>query len=164
VTAAAFSFLISCLLCFSSQPPLLCFFFFCYLLLFSSVFSWPSAAVRWCAMAVERKHGGSCGSSSSLVIFFFLYHFLFFPASLMASLSFLCLPQNIPPFCVIFLSGCSLLSLLYLVFLSFDLSFLFKKKLSVSLSLGLPSLLFFQKSFQLSPFRVHFPPALPLYL
>jgi len=67
VTAAAFSFLLSCLLCFSSQPPLC---FFRCLLFFSSVSSGPSAAVRWCAVAVERKHGGSCGCSSSPVFFF----------------------------------------------------------------------------------------------
>ena len=66
--------------------PLSSVFFHC-LLFFSSVSSGLSAAVRWCAVAVERKHGGSCGCSSSLVFFFFLCHFLFFPASLRASLS-----------------------------------------------------------------------------
>jgi len=28
-----------------------------------------SAAIRWCAVAVERKHGGSCGCSSGIYFF-----------------------------------------------------------------------------------------------
>jgi len=59
-----------------------------------------TAAVRWCAVAMERKHGDSCGCSSSLLFFyFFLCHIMCFPASLLSSLSLLCLPQKHPPFC-----------------------------------------------------------------
>jgi len=70
--------------------------------------------VRWCVVATERKHGGSCGCSSSLLFFLFLplslyvlpRFFVVFPFSSPPP------PKNIP-LSVIFLSGCSLLSLLY---------------------------------------------------
>jgi len=125
-----------------------------------------SAAVRWCAVAVERKHGSSCGCSSSLV-------YIFFPLSLpfLSSAS----PKRPPSFCNIslrlflapspfffFFLLCSPLfsflpppsffcfspflftpfSLENLLFLSFGLSFLSKKNCR-SLSPGLSSLFSF---------------------
>jgi len=137
-----------------------------------------SAAVRWCAVAVERKHGGSYGCSSSLVYIFFLCHSPFSPLP----------PPNVPPLSVIFLSGRSLLPLLFfffflfcsplfsflpppsfccfgsflftpfflenLLFLSFGLSFLSQKKLLISLSRSLFPFLFF-----LPPLSLPFSPS-----
>jgi len=103
-----FSLLLSSLFCFSSQPSPLFFVIFsssplslrgCQQRLEMAV----SAAVRWCAVAVERKHSGNCGCSSSLVYIFFLCHYPFSPLP----------PPNVPPLSVIFLSGRSLLPLLF---------------------------------------------------
>jgi hypothetical protein len=60
----------------------------------SSVSSWPSAAVRWCAVAVERKHGGSCGSSSSFSLVFLLL------SALSLSFGFFFFSVDLPPLSV----------------------------------------------------------------
>jgi len=147
-----------------------------------------SAAVRWCAVAVERKHGGSYGCSSSLVYIFFLCHSPFSPLP----------PPNVPPLSVIFLSGRSLLPLLFfffflfcsplfsflpppsfccfgsflftpfflenLLFLSFGLSFLSQKKtVDLSLPISLPFSLFSSPSVTaLLSFSKILPPLCPV--
>jgi len=113
-----------------------------------------SAAVRWCAVAVERKHGGSCGCSSSLVYFFFPLSLPFLSSAspkrppsfcnispvVPCSLSFFFLPP--PSFCCFGLFLFTPFSLENLLFLSFGLSFLSKKNCQ-SLSPGLSSLFSF---------------------
>jgi len=105
--------------------------FFRYLLFFSSVSSWAvSVAVRWCAVAVERKHGGSCGCSSSLVFFLFLplslpvlpRFFVGFPFSPLS-------PLKMPPFCNISLRSFPAFSSLF--FPLFLFSFLLFRSLSL---------------------------------
>jgi len=119
-----------------------------------------SAAVRWRAVAVERKHSGSCGGSSSLVYIFFLCHSPFSPLPpLMASLS---LSKKLSPLSVSLpflfsplissVSVCfsSLLSLKKtLLFLSFGLTSFSLQENCRSLPLGLPHFPFQTKTFQL---------------
>jgi len=66
--------------------------------------------------------------------YFFLCHFPFFPASLLASLSLLCLPKKRPPFCNISLRSFPAFSSLFfpLFFFVYTLSVPFSSPLSLS--------------------------------
>jgi len=99
-----FSLLLSCLLCFSSQPSPL---FFCYLLFFVIVSGgWRWQCQRRLGGVLWRWRGSTVVAAVVLLlwyIFFFLCHSPFSPLP----------PPNVPPLSVIFLSGCSLLPLLF---------------------------------------------------
>ena len=136
-----FSFLLCCLLYFSSQPsPLFFFAIFSFSPLSLRGCQWwlkvaVSATVRWCAVAVERKHGGSCGCSSSLVFFLFLplslpvlpRFFVGFPFSPLS-------PLKTPPFCNISLRSFPAFSSLFFPLFFFVSTFSVPFSLPLSLS------------------------------
>jgi len=145
------------------------------MLRYNVYFSWS-----WCAVAVERKRGGSCGCSSSLVFFLlplslpvlprFFNGLLFSPLSSLKRHPFCNISLRLFPafsslfFPLFFLSFLPFRSLslhLFLskkmLFLSFGLSFLSQKTAGLSLSVSLPFFLPFTVFFLF----FFFPP--PLY-